>query len=136
MDDYDESGGERGWSCPHTPGPWSALRCQNGWHIGPQPGGVCSIMDNSDGSSLKEHEANAHLIAAAPDLLIACEVAKEVIVDYEELLAACQALLDADHPDHFAARLSDSEMEALERIKYILWREKLCGAEFLEGLAT
>lgn len=36
---------------------------------------------------------------------------------HADLLAACKALIDADHHDHFAARMSDSEMEAIEKIK-------------------
>ncbi len=55
--------------CKHTPGPWKAVRYSNGWHIGPQPDGVCSITDNSDGSMINEHEENARLIASAPNLL-------------------------------------------------------------------
>lgn len=34
-----------------------------------------------------------------------------------ELFNACKALLDAPHYDHFATRLSDGEMSALDRIK-------------------
>ena len=60
----------------HTPGPWTAHRCEHGWHIGPQPDGVCTIHDNADGSRMAEHTANARLIAAAPDLLAACNVAR------------------------------------------------------------
>ncbi len=63
----------------HTPGPWKAVRCRHGWHIGPQPGGVCTICDDSqfgdvaDRSRYLQQEANARLIAAAPELLAALE---------------------------------------------------------------
>jgi len=63
----------------HTPGPWTAHRCEHGWHIGPQPDGVCTIHDNTDGSRMAEHTANARLIAAAPDLLAACLGAKTAL---------------------------------------------------------
>jgi hypothetical protein len=38
----------------------------------------------------------------------------------EELESACRKLLDADHHDHFAVRMSDSEMEGIEAIKAAL----------------
>lgn len=60
-------------STKHTPGPWTAVRCKHGWHIGPQPSGTCGIRDNTDGSKYEEHEANSNLIAAAPDMLEALE---------------------------------------------------------------
>lgn len=34
--------------------------------------------------------------------------------------SACRELLNAEHPDHFAARMSDSEMVAIERIKLLV----------------
>jgi hypothetical protein len=37
-----------------------------------------------------------------------------------ELVAACQALFAADHHDHFATRMSDSELAAIERIRAVL----------------
>lgn len=57
----------------HTPGPWKAVEMQHGWHIGPQPDGVCSIRYNTDGSKYAEKQCNANLIAAAPDLLEALD---------------------------------------------------------------
>lgn len=56
-----------------TAAPWSAVRMDHGWHIGPQPDGTCSIFDygckgaahsrdNTDGSERDVHEANANLI--------------------------------------------------------------------------
>lgn len=41
---------------------------------------------------------------------------------YRELQEACRALFDAEHYDHFAARMSDSEMAALVRIKTLIGR--------------
>ncbi|KKN31707.1 hypothetical protein LCGC14_0821300 [marine sediment metagenome] len=66
-----------------TPRPWTAKRCTHGWHIGPQPDGVCTIRDNTDGSNAAEQEANARLIAAAPELQAAAEAA----IRYDESIA-------------------------------------------------
>jgi len=58
----------------HTPGPWTAVRGKHGWNVDlHQHYGICSIRDNTDGSGQQEHEANAKLIAAAPELLLALE---------------------------------------------------------------
>lgn len=62
----------------HTPGPWTAERHEHGWHVGPQPSGVCTIHDNTNGSRYAEHQANAALIAAAPDLLAACMAGRAI----------------------------------------------------------
>lgn len=75
----------------HVPGPWNAYNATNGrilshWRIR----SACVLDEpafaiiNSDGKILPEYEAGtARLIAAAPDLLEACEAA-------EQLLAAAQ----------------------------------------------
>ena len=74
----------------HTPGPWSALRCEHGWHIGPQPAGVCSISDNSGGERRDQQEANARLIAAAPEML---EALRAIIYASDK----CQGHRNCDH---------------------------------------
>lgn len=59
----------------HTPGPWSPTRGDYGWEI-TRPdnrGGTATILDNSDGSGVSEHAANARLIADAPLLLARCK---------------------------------------------------------------
>lgn len=70
----------------HTPGPWTAERQPHGYHIGPQPDGVCTIHDNSDGSKRDEQAANARLIAAAPILLAACQAAQDGKGDWRALI--------------------------------------------------
>ncbi len=59
----------------HTPGPWAvtgldqhAQRIVKGEHIE-----ICTCWHHSVGALEKQMEANAHLIAAAPDLLAALE---------------------------------------------------------------
>lgn len=57
----------------HTPGPWSATKHDEScgyWHVdspGTAMGGVATCYSTASGST----EANARLIAAAPDLLAA-----------------------------------------------------------------
>jgi hypothetical protein len=79
----------------HTPGPW---------HCKTVPIGRIWIQDSTTyavahvAKSRKESEANAHLIAAAPELLEACEMARDVISgaaqpDEHEALAILDALI-------------------------------------------
>lgn len=56
----------------HTPGPW-AVRRGNDLEITSNAGNVEAVINSRKGSPTAE--ANAHLIAAAPDLLSACETA-------------------------------------------------------------
>lgn len=58
----------------------------------------------------------AEMVADALEAL-ACSVDPSVI---PKLVAAVQALFDADHYDHFASRMSDSEMAAIDQMKALL----------------
>lgn len=59
----------------HIPGPWEPA-CYKGKHIVYYRGrGYVAICDSSNLSG-DQHEANARLIAAAPDLLAACKAAE------------------------------------------------------------
>lgn len=67
----------------HTPGPWEllpqsdgsnmvALRRETGKQMNPYAFRlVCHVLARGD--SIKQDDANAKLIAAAPDLLVACQ---------------------------------------------------------------
>jgi hypothetical protein len=71
----------------HTPGPWTvdttvALGAYGVWtdyvtHPGHDGAGygsqICSVLPDSKDISREQRDANARLIAAAPDLLAACE---------------------------------------------------------------
>lgn len=64
----------------HTPGPWNLQHCDTGWTVGPnaQRRGdhVADVHEHQSGAmSDATAAANASLIAAAPDLLAACEAA-------------------------------------------------------------
>ena len=62
----------------HTPGPWRAVgRDILSLHAYPRASGplVCTVDDNDD----RFTEADARLIAAAPDLLAACEVLLDAV---------------------------------------------------------
>lgn len=55
----------------HTPGPWFARQCGKAW----------AIDFNEDQEQVVDYvyeEADAHLIAAAPDLLEACEALSSI----------------------------------------------------------
>jgi hypothetical protein len=54
----------------HTPGPWSVQKRSFIISVAAKHGAFCSLGVPTD-----EREATAHLIAAAPDLLAACEEA-------------------------------------------------------------
>ena len=68
----------------HTPGPWtvSDTHPSDGWMGWNVKGGrayICAVVDGCQ--SVDENYANACLIAAAPDLLAACETAKRFLLD-------------------------------------------------------
>ena len=58
----------------HTPGPWTTEDDHDGLLIGPDDTCVC-VVERYEG-----HQANARLIAAAPDLLAAALTARDSIV--------------------------------------------------------
>lgn len=76
----------------HTPGPWRASwlernkRCKTGdWaFFGEQLGSLVRLRDCAEKN--QEAKANAHLIAAAPDLLAACEAVVKTLTDSHELI--------------------------------------------------
>jgi len=57
--------------CEHTPGTWTAERHGHSWRIFAGSTWIADIVWN--GHNEVHGEANARLIAAAPDLLAACE---------------------------------------------------------------
>lgn len=68
---------KKGHEMTHTPGPWKVVTCI---------GGELCIHDTIDGlhiaephGGLIEQEANAHLLAASPGLLEACERAEQAL---------------------------------------------------------
>lgn len=83
----------------HTPGPWIARKCGTSW----------AIDYNADQEQVVDYvyeEADAHLIAAAPDLFAAL---KAIAALYEwdegcrqlpEYAAACSAIAKAEGNDH------------------------------------
>lgn len=85
----------------HTPGPWRvdttvALGAYGVWtdyatHPGHDGAGypkqVCSMRPTDVSASREERDANARLIAAAPDLLSACNEAFAFVQRYVEIAA-------------------------------------------------
>ena len=43
---------------------------------------------------------------------------------FDELLISCEALINAAHHEHFAARMNDEEMAAIEQIKAAIAKVK------------
>lgn len=62
----------------HTPGPW---RVSSNCVLGSDNAIVATVATYSQVEFTKEEKSNAHLIAAAPDLLEACEAAKHIFED-------------------------------------------------------
>jgi hypothetical protein len=69
----------------HTPGPWHRATCNEGqaFAITADKGRICTINQTLGGlQGQQERNANARLIAAAPELLAACKAAVEVFSSY------------------------------------------------------
>lgn len=78
----------------HTPGPWTKAERLHGpwWHISAETSGLvpgqgrqavaCVHGESKRGAKAyaEMFEANAHLIAAAPELLVALELAREALL--------------------------------------------------------
>ena len=68
-------------AAPWTPGPWTVHKSRTTDDVGIIGGGGClaecfSEIRRKNENAVREQEANAHLIAAAPDLYAALEMAK------------------------------------------------------------
>lgn len=80
----------------HTPGPWQVMppeRAIHDWVIADQEGG--SLAECSPAGpwvARAEADANAALIAAAPDLLAALKLLVADVADYEAWQRPCHAL--------------------------------------------
>ena len=76
----------------HTPGPWRIHRLTNGWPvITSDDHDIADLRLN--GKGLPHAEANAALIAAAPELLAALKDAPRLILDMGRIIRG----LDDDH---------------------------------------
>jgi hypothetical protein len=66
----------------HTPGPWRAIKNRNrGFQIGGKVDRPAYFAKVADVRVSEHTTADAHLIAAAPDLLEACEEALATLYD-------------------------------------------------------
>lgn len=67
----------------HTPGPWEASR----WRVCKlEPLKVICDTAHNQRTRTPENEANAKLIAAAPDLLAACEAGERALTEIVEAI--------------------------------------------------
>lgn len=60
----------------HTPMPWTTIRCEDGMEVLTHDAeSICVVKHYGDPYNSKREEANARLIAAAPELLRVAELA-------------------------------------------------------------
>ena len=88
----------------HTPGPWSYNRDEGGEHghvVSTGEYNICELPDAGDGAS-PDTEANARLIAAAPDLFEAAERALQALQENYDRYDNCQ-WHDPDERDAYVA---------------------------------
>ena len=70
----------------YTPGPWTAFQDASLRHtVGTATGRICDMWGKDPAFYTEEDEANARLIAAAPDLLAALKDVAEQIAAYDYL---------------------------------------------------
>lgn len=81
-----------------TPGPWELLSDSNGWHsIGENHNGLPVVrIDEDNVFPLNEREANARLIAAAPDMFLALPNLEPIISWLQAGCALGPALVELD----------------------------------------
>ena len=103
-----------------TPGPWHMYELHPGIEINAETrDGIAMVnLDDTDEDALAETEANARLIAAAPDLLEACKSLLSSRQESDEEMAAFKAMRAA------VAKAEEDEVvvEFREQLKPILAR--------------
>lgn len=98
----------------HTPGPWRLAKNDPNW-IETKNGLIAMISDvRGDRNITSRTQANAALIAAAPEMLEALNESYEYI----------QACFYSGCPDHQDRQPSDDELELLNMIKTTLNKAK------------
>jgi hypothetical protein len=72
----------------HTPGPWLVTKTQVGEHMIHLEDGssIALVGDGPHEGDVRTSEANARLIAAAPELLEACKIALSKMTEFNMLL--------------------------------------------------
>lgn len=93
----------------HTPGPWHVDECRTPNGVVYEVNSVAVLAGDDEGEPAivniaeccdftdGQAEANAHLLAAAPDLLAACKAARDAIagIEDDELVDEAKRLIDA-----------------------------------------
>lgn len=100
----------------HTPGPWGIEKTKETNWIGPmrrsRDGKVAEIVCDTDRDGLTpdaiaRNDANARLIAAAPDLLAACKAALLASMQWETALVCSDETAVHDAADAIEAAATD-----------------------------
>lgn len=90
----------------HTPGPWKVLNDLSSWHLVPIDAECGKHIGLAfTGPPYPEAEANARLIAAAPDLLAALVGLTRIVGDYRQRVMEGQItgnLIEHDCAPYFA----------------------------------
>jgi hypothetical protein len=96
-----------------TPGPWTVDKCRHGYAVVSPKAVIVDTLDDEGRYGPIENEADAHLLAAAPDLLTelraAADAAREMI-----------RVLDDGH-DWEGLHHSTPERGAYDRLKLAAW---------------
>lgn len=80
----------------HTPGPWKVNQINGHLHIGGRAYGIPNVIEIATVTALKERSAaNAQLLAAAPKLLAACQLAEKHHLPTPVLIALRNAIAEA-----------------------------------------
>lgn len=95
----------------HTPGPWRITNYGEKFiHIEGGMNGICRIPH--EGKSIEENEANARLIASAPDLLIERDRLKAVNAELLEALKEADIDLNSNQIETARKRIKEAIAKA------------------------
>ncbi len=90
----------------HTPGPWTAICPRNRWRV---MAGEVFVMESGIHGNDVRAEADAQLIASAPDLLAERDQLREQVAKLQAFKDFCHAYLDAHGVPHHPPGIHGAE---------------------------